>query len=160
MTVTDKPFLTREENTQEPEPCSICYEPMGDVDFCVTKCNHRFHTSCILQAIKFNGNCPYCRTCLDKSADPAVALENQQNIADMTASRNLARTNLIQALIDLDMPDITVSDISFSSDEILEFQPVRSRLAERRTTSNRNCGICGQQGHDRRRCINRAAFVE
>jgi hypothetical protein len=40
------------------EDCPICYEPMLDVNICVTICNHKFHINCLMKS----GNiCPLCR---------------------------------------------------------------------------------------------------
>lgn len=47
------------------EDCSICYAPINDdVDVCVTICNHKFHTGCLLRCnnTSINHVCPLCRT--------------------------------------------------------------------------------------------------
>ncbi len=38
--------------------CPICYTEMGNTDVCVTICNHKFHTGCI---VRCNNICPICR---------------------------------------------------------------------------------------------------
>jgi len=40
------------------EDCPICYEPMLDVNICVTICNHKFHINCLM---KCGNSCPMCR---------------------------------------------------------------------------------------------------
>lgn len=60
--------------------CPICYEPIGSVDFCITKCGHRFHTSCIIKASKFRSNCPYCRTSI--TTDSSSEGPSQQVVTD------------------------------------------------------------------------------
>jgi hypothetical protein len=46
------------------EDCPICYETITDINVCVTICNHKFHTSCLLtNCLKCENNiCPICRT--------------------------------------------------------------------------------------------------
>lgn len=41
--------------------CPVCYEPIADINVSITKCNHRFHTSCLLLC---KGECPMCRSVL------------------------------------------------------------------------------------------------
>ena len=102
--------------------------------------------------MRFNSNCPCCRTCLDADAD-----------ANKPKPREDPRALLNDILQNVDIGDnITMSDIEFDDNEadVLYFEPVRSRLAERRTTqSTRQCGICGRSGHCRRNCIFRDAFM-
>ncbi len=45
-------------NEQGTEDCPICMMELNTINFCVTICNHKFHTSCLL---KSNGTCPLCR---------------------------------------------------------------------------------------------------
>ena len=47
------------------EDCPICYEILTNVDVCVTCCNHKFHTGCLLtNSLKCENICPICRTSL------------------------------------------------------------------------------------------------
>lgn len=159
----------------EPEICSICYEPMESVNFCVTECNHRFHTSCLIQTMNFNPNCPFCRRCLNKKTDSTLQTHTHthtdsdipQNIAEELRMRSESRRRqqnvLNQALRNIGVIDITASEILIEQEdedeeEDLYFEPVRSRLVER-TNRNCNCSICGQNGHNRRNCIFRGSFV-
>ncbi len=49
--------------------CSICLETVADniADntnrpwACITSCNHKFHTECILEWTNINPSCPLCR---------------------------------------------------------------------------------------------------
>ena len=47
--------------------CSICYENIEENNDCtITKCGHRFHSTCIIKHITIGGTfCPYCRCCLE-----------------------------------------------------------------------------------------------
>ena len=40
--------------------CSICFEYITNTNVCITKCDHKFHLSCILQIL--NNECPLCRS--------------------------------------------------------------------------------------------------
>ena len=47
------------------EDCSICLQPNNKIDISITKCNHKFHTSCLLKWRCNNSQlCPFCRTVL------------------------------------------------------------------------------------------------
>jgi hypothetical protein len=44
------------------ELCSICREVMDDKkQHYILKCNHRFHTECIIDSLRANNECPICR---------------------------------------------------------------------------------------------------
>jgi len=53
--------------------CPICLEPMEETNFTVTKCNHTFHTHCLISTFISKNRCPLCREkivendCLDRS---------------------------------------------------------------------------------------------
>jgi len=51
------------------EDCPICMESLGKNDVCVTKCGHKFCTSCLLQSAQNNTDCPLCRTELAPKID-------------------------------------------------------------------------------------------
>jgi len=71
--------------------CPICYDDLKMVDFTVTKCGHKYHTSCLLKALINNSDCPMCRNELinyepeeeeDDEDDEADADENADEDAD------------------------------------------------------------------------------
>jgi len=44
------------------ELCSICRENMNEVkQNYMLRCNHRFHTECIIDSLRVNNECPICR---------------------------------------------------------------------------------------------------
>lgn len=48
------------DKTETQEECPICQEMLhNNNDISITKCNHKFHTSCLIQC---NRVCPLCRT--------------------------------------------------------------------------------------------------
>ena len=54
-----------------PDDCPICLEPIDELegDVCVTKCKHRFHTSCLCKAFVIKSGCPICRSQIAAAAD-------------------------------------------------------------------------------------------
>ena len=67
--------------------CSICYDNMSTTsDHTITKCGHRFHTSCLFKWIMSNGNksCPFCRMKL-------IDEEEQQHIHTEVDVDSIAR---------------------------------------------------------------------
>ena len=43
------------------ENCSICKEDMEKEQNYMLQCNHRFHTSCLIDSLRVNPECPICR---------------------------------------------------------------------------------------------------
>ncbi len=41
--------------------CGICLESLTNINVCITKCGHHFHTSCIIRSSQ---TCPTCRQSL------------------------------------------------------------------------------------------------
>lgn len=59
--------------------CAVCLESIGKINYCVTECNHTFHTSCLLQC---KGLCPLCRAVMVKAeAEPEPEPEPNCNAA-------------------------------------------------------------------------------
>ena len=49
------------------EYCSICLEELDkNKDYCVTKCSHKFHASCLNKSLQLNSSCPLCRRELEE----------------------------------------------------------------------------------------------
>ena len=48
--------------------CVICMDPLGD-DYCVVRCDHRFHKSCLDTWCRVKMSCPLCRTDLRDEDD-------------------------------------------------------------------------------------------
>jgi hypothetical protein len=42
--------------------CPICLDLIINIDVCLTKCNHKFHTSCLMKVL--TNECPLCRLSL------------------------------------------------------------------------------------------------
>jgi len=51
--------------------CPICMDMIDISKNCVTtECGHKFHTSCLMRNVSFNGfECPYCRTVMAEDDD-------------------------------------------------------------------------------------------
>lgn len=48
---------------EKDEKCSICQDAYGEKPIVsLPTCLHNFHKNCIEQAVKYNRNCPICRT--------------------------------------------------------------------------------------------------
>jgi len=53
---------TIEEDDESEEACCICMESITTTNRAVTKCNHVFCLTCLIEALESNKNCPLCRT--------------------------------------------------------------------------------------------------
>ena len=59
------------------ENCPICYEPMTDINVCVTVCKHKFHTNCLMRC---NNMCPICRA--NVGSDVNFQIEPTDDVSD------------------------------------------------------------------------------
>ena len=52
--------------------CSICLEHMSHNDVCTTKCNHKYHLTCMLDwlTVQKQNTCPICKTIIETSNRP------------------------------------------------------------------------------------------
>lgn len=57
------------------ENCSICKDDMNKEQNYMLTCNHRFHTSCIIDSLRINPECPICRD---------TGIKNKKNIEPNT----------------------------------------------------------------------------
>lgn len=84
-------ILNNEENEENKETCPICLEyilfPKNNI--CITICNHKFHTSCILQ-ISNTKICPYCRQELFNNSNSNIKILS----SNINANRNLQNYQL------------------------------------------------------------------
>ena len=68
--------------------CSICYDKLGDTDYCVTKCGHIFCNSCLFKSIDIKKECPCCRAVLYDMNDNKCRKINLNDI-DTFCERNI-----------------------------------------------------------------------
>ena len=61
--------------------CAICLEHMSNNDVCTTKCNHKYHLTCILDwiTIQKKKTCPTCRTIIPTSNRPSANANANEN---------------------------------------------------------------------------------
>jgi len=54
--------------------CPICMDTIDVSKNCVTtECGHKFHTSCLMRNVSFNGfECPYCRTAMAEDGNEDI----------------------------------------------------------------------------------------
>ena len=95
--------------------CSICLSSVDTTtNQCTTACNHKFHTSCLLEATQTNQICPLCRSNLiTPEPQPTDIIQNIiQNIKDAYRLDQLSptTTHLHQNLSDVLTDIITWQD--------------------------------------------------
>jgi len=56
-------------NADTMSECPICFEVIGEKNYCKTDCGHIFCFKCILTAFRNNSSCPCCRSELIESID-------------------------------------------------------------------------------------------
>jgi hypothetical protein len=69
-------------NTKLIKECSICYNKIGEINYCITPCGHSFCFTCIIKLIKRKKNtCPNCRAILieKNEADENISTDNSNS---------------------------------------------------------------------------------
>ena len=103
------------------EECPICFEKLLSSDISVTKCNHRFHTSCLIKACIRNGSCPICREKLSENKLIETFISKKEKII----TRTLDEFNIIdrfpKIITDEDFKLKIVEDFVYFSNLILYF---------------------------------------
>ena len=60
------------DNSSPIDSCPICYDEITNTNVVVTECNHKFHTSCLMNSVSRNGfGCPLCRGAMKTIDDDA-----------------------------------------------------------------------------------------
>ena len=88
--------------------CAICLD--GNPDDCHTlvPCNHRFHTACLIEALRRNGpSCPYCRGLPNDHPPPGQNNENIQLVINEIADEvnnddNLANDDPVPGQVEVE----------------------------------------------------------
>ena len=65
-------IATTTDNSSPIDSCPICYDEITNTNVVVTECNHKFHTSCLMNSVSRNGfGCPLCRGAMKTIEDDA-----------------------------------------------------------------------------------------
>jgi hypothetical protein len=73
--------LRAKENYANTQECSICLEEMTDDEATVLKCNHKFHTRCLKDALQtVNLVCPLCRKPIGGEISRTLLTESPQDM--------------------------------------------------------------------------------
>ena len=59
------------------DQCFICYNKYENTDCCTTSCNHKFHTSCLIQWMITSSSCPYCKHTLKQATKNKKEMQDQ-----------------------------------------------------------------------------------
>ncbi len=66
--------------------CPICYEELKLTNITTTSCGHKFHTSCLINNVKYNkSECPYCRANLLSELNINVDINTNTNIIPLSS---------------------------------------------------------------------------
>lgn len=96
-----KPSKPNESSEFGETDCSICYETMNDVNISITKCGHKFHTSCLIKSVLIKTTCPYCRDKLIDGPEP-IRSEEAPNLVE--ASNDAWRRIRVMGMSDMPIP--------------------------------------------------------
>ena len=109
----------------EEEICSICLDNLSSSEITVTKCQHKFHSNCLVSSIS---KCPVCRQTIrevlhQEAFDQSIAERRSGEIVNLT-------------IYDIDRPEEMINSTRQIEANIAEFERLRQRqrqrIAERR----------------------------
>ena len=118
--------------------CPICMEMIDVSKNCVTtECGHKFHTSCLMRNVSFNGfECPYCRTVMaeDDDEDSNDEEYDEDNAEDEDAEDeddDIEEPPLLRWIIDEDTDEIDENYPLSNEDPIPSFDLILKTLIEK-----------------------------
>ena len=118
--------------------CPICMEMIDVSKNCVTtECGHKFHTSCLMKNVAFNGfECPYCRTVMaeDDDEDSNDEEYDEDNAEDEDAEDeddDIEEPPLLRWIIDEDTDEIDENYPLSNEDPIPSFDLILKTLIEK-----------------------------
>jgi hypothetical protein len=77
--------------------CSICLENLTDNNLSITKCNHKFHLTCLIESFKFSNKCPLCREILFENNNTNHQTNNSTTQTEFpTIYNHVTHTYLLQ----------------------------------------------------------------
>ena len=143
--------------------CPICYEPMSVTNSATTPCNHRFHTTCLLQSAMIKRICPYCRS--DLTINPPaqhdapqpvpvpIVIEDRPVIVPERYTRRIFSRSRSPDRTRNRSPQSARSGFINYTDWLYQAIMERHYIHQQpRNNAIRRCGICREEGHDRRSC--------
>lgn len=88
------------EEVKSVDTCPICYEEYGGKDISITKCGHKFHTSCLIESIRrqTDDNCPYCRS------DISISTTKQQKLLDIMGPGTYSIEQILKTIREKNIP--------------------------------------------------------
>ena len=66
--------------------CSICLDNFSNNNISITKCNHKFHLTCLFNSLNVSNKCPLCREIL-------IPNRTINNTSTSTSSSSSTQTN-------------------------------------------------------------------
>lgn len=107
----------------EDKECPICYNQIGNVNMCITACNHIFHTDCLMLC---GNSCPMCRTSV---------IDGSKSSSDLRIPPGTY--NMEQFLEQLIEHNISIDDLSLSNRQWLNKCKEHNKMLEEMEEQNR-----------------------
>ena len=113
--------------------CPICMDVIDISKNCVTtECGHKFHTSCLMKNVAFNGfECPYCRTAMAEDDDEDSDDEEYDEDNAEDAEDEVDEPPLLRWIIDEDTDEIDENYPLSDEDPIPSFDLILKTLIEK-----------------------------
>ena len=109
--LTDSPRDSKCQST-----CSVCLDIIESKDYSVTKCGHKFHTSCLLQwARTGKTSCPLCRGCMFDEDDVNGDNDNDDNEVNDEQNIPNAYSDNVSLILNPEILDTPVNSLNFTS---------------------------------------------
>jgi hypothetical protein len=156
------------EDEAEPvaDECCICYEEIDNKkNKAVTNCGHLFCLKCLLTQFQNKNECPLCRReLLENSPNSFETIRIPVNRVDNTFYRILSgeinsSSGFFRTMVGHIWHDHcrnVVEALTRRYENLVIQLRGRALRARPERPVGRRCGICRQEGHDRRRCPNRS----
>jgi hypothetical protein len=83
------------------EICSICLDNINNNNISITKCNHKFHLTCLFTSLNISNKCPLCREVVvinttNNTASISLSTQTNNETEFQTNYNHVHRTYLLQ----------------------------------------------------------------
>lgn len=114
------------------DSCPICLEVIQDCNYVVTKCNHKFCFSCLMNSCNVNNKCPLCRAEIEEYKKKKLPvfkhIDMFDNIVSSINNPNYDIYNLIDGIKETIFDELLESDDNISEQENIFKNSILRRL--------------------------------
>lgn len=141
--------------------CCICMDTLQTKNVAVTSCGHKFCLECLLKHYSTKNNCPLCREELVKDQqysvpdEPHYEMEISEDEMEFYEMYNQMLEAQSARIVRQEERRLRILNEIEQQQRRERPQPYIMGMVAPVRRNIRRCGLCRQEGHDRRTCLTR-----